>query len=106
VRNLQCGQKATASFGSHCKRISECQTPRVAFGVLRVPFHASIDSPEPIYSMAMVSRGMRAGWEEENDIMTEYRTDIEIARAANKKPIMEIGETLGHPADGPGSLRS
>lgn len=29
--------------------------------------------------------------------MTEYRTDIEIARAANKKPIMEIGETLGIP---------
>jgi formate--tetrahydrofolate ligase len=29
--------------------------------------------------------------------MAEYKTDIEIARAANKKPIMEIGAKLGIP---------
>ncbi|MBC7282545.1 formate--tetrahydrofolate ligase [Hoeflea sp.] len=31
--------------------------------------------------------------------MAEYKSDIEIARAANKKPIMEIGAKLGIPAD-------
>jgi formate--tetrahydrofolate ligase len=30
--------------------------------------------------------------------MTEYKTDIEIARAATKKPIYEIGDKLGIPA--------
>ncbi|PTM92700.1 formate--tetrahydrofolate ligase [Mycoplana dimorpha] len=29
--------------------------------------------------------------------MTEFKSDIEIARAANKKPIMEVGERLGIP---------
>ena len=31
--------------------------------------------------------------------MAEYKSDIEIARAANKKPIMEIGDRLGIPAE-------
>ena len=31
--------------------------------------------------------------------MAEYKSDIEIARAANKRPIMEIGEKLGIPAE-------
>ena len=31
--------------------------------------------------------------------MAEYKSDIEIARAANKKPIMEIGEKLGIPLE-------
>ncbi|WP_349362630.1 MAG: formate--tetrahydrofolate ligase [Roseitalea porphyridii] len=31
--------------------------------------------------------------------MAEFKTDIEIARAANKKPIAEIGASLGIPAD-------
>jgi hypothetical protein len=32
-------------------------------------------------------------------IMVEYKSDIEIARAANKKPIMEIGAKLGIPTE-------
>ena len=31
--------------------------------------------------------------------MAEYKSDIEIARAANKKPIMEIGQKLGIPPE-------
>ena len=31
--------------------------------------------------------------------MAEYKSDIEIARAANKKPILEIGAKLGIPSD-------
>jgi hypothetical protein len=31
--------------------------------------------------------------------MVEYKSDIEIARAANKKPIMEIGAKLGIPSE-------
>ncbi|MEQ8739653.1 MAG: formate--tetrahydrofolate ligase, partial [Hoeflea sp.] len=31
--------------------------------------------------------------------MAEFKTDIEIARAANKKPIMEIGGKLGIPPE-------
>lgn len=40
---------------------------------------------------------MRTGGEEENNTMAEYKSDIEIARGATKKPIMEIGEKLGIP---------
>ncbi|MBV6651911.1 MAG: formate--tetrahydrofolate ligase, partial [Hoeflea sp.] len=31
--------------------------------------------------------------------MAEYKSDIEIARAANKKPIQQIGEKLGIPLE-------
>jgi formate--tetrahydrofolate ligase len=34
---------------------------------------------------------------EEQAVMAEVKSDIEIARAANKKPIMEVGEKLGIP---------
>ncbi len=36
-------------------------------------------------------------WKGNERKMTEFKSDIEIARAANKKPIMEVGERLGIP---------
>jgi hypothetical protein len=55
--------------------------------------------------VAKAAREMWPGREEETAPMAEYKTDIEIARAANKKPIMEIGAKLGIPSRRSGSLR-
>ena len=49
--------------------------------------------------MAKAAREMWPGREEDNDTMAEYKSDIEIARAANKKPIQQIGEKLGIPLE-------
>jgi len=72
--------------------------PRVAIGAFRVPFHASIGGAFGLYSTPQVARGMRDRSGRGN-IMAEHKSDIEIARAANKKPIMEIGAKLGIPAE-------
>ena len=37
--------------------------------------------------------------------MSTVKSDIEIAREAKMKPIMEIGAKLGIPAEGPHALR-
>ena len=37
-------------------------------------------------------------WHDIGAIKVSYKTDIEIARAAQKKPIFEIGESLNIPA--------
>ena len=73
--------------------------PRVAIGAFRVPFHASIGGAFGLYSTPQVARGDAGPIREEGTSWLSTNPTSRSARAANKKPIMEIGAKLGIPAE-------
>src|SRR5690606_28996147 len=69
----------------------------VAIGALGGRF----ETAEPHGRMLLVRRGFVKGtpFPEPEEIMAEVKSDIEIARAAKKKPIQEIGAKIGIPPE-------